>query len=355
MNILKNKKKIDFYFLFMLNYNKMLFYKLIDNKIRLYEIYYEDNKIITKFGYEENGLNINSKNYIGDFEKYVEKIKKQKLSIGFKIITYKELFDLKQTIKKENIFKPMLSHCYKDKINFVEFPCLVQPKLDGIRCIYKNGIFYSRTGKTLPISHIKIENIPENIILDGELYLHGLKFEEVVSNKHKLEYRIFDLYDKNNKNLKYYQRMKQIYYIIKETEFIKIIPNYICKDILDIEDKHKIYISKNYEGIMIKNLYGVYEVDKRSKNSLKYKLFKDDEYEIVSYKYGNGKHKDCIIWICKTKDNQIFQVVPDGPLESRKNVDIEKYIGKMVTVRFQELSLDGIPRFPKCVAVRNYE
>lgn len=48
---------------------------------------------------------------------------------------------------------------------------------------------------------------------------------------------------------------------------------------------------------------------------------------------------------------------PRGMWEQRKEWfdNGEAYVGKPLTVRYQELTQDGIPRFPVGIAVRDYE
>ena len=76
----------------------------------------------------------------------------------------------------------------------------------------------------------------------------------------------------------------------------------------------------------------------------------------MDVKEGTGREKGTAIWICKTGE-QHFSVKPEGTLEKRREylVEKEKYIGKQLTVRFQNLTAIGVPRFPVGVVVRDYE
>lgn len=46
-----------------------------------------------------------------------------------------------------------------------------------------------------------------------------------------------------------------------------------------------------------------------------------------------------------------------GTIESRKKMldNVDSYHGKMLTVKYQEISADGAPRFPVGIAFRDYE
>ena len=88
--------------------------------------------------------------------------------------------------------EPMLAQSYDKHGHKIEFPCFVQPKLDGIRClaIIQDGqvSLWSRSRKRITsCPHIEIELLTifnsGDIILDGELYNHDLKhdFEKIIS------------------------------------------------------------------------------------------------------------------------------------------------------------------------------
>ena len=121
-------------------------------------------------------------------------------------------------------------------------------------------------------------------------------------------------------------------------------------------NKYDEFIQNNYEGIMIRNKDGLYKIKYRSNDLIKLKPFNDEEYKIVGFKEGTGRDKKCIIWICENSNGKKFSVRPKGTLEDRKILfnNGNKYIGKMLTVRYQEL-LDDIPRFGIGISIRDYE
>ena len=95
----------------------------------------------------------------------------------------------------------------------------------------------------------------------------------------------------------------------------------------------------------------------QARRLLKMKEFQDEEFEIVGFYEGEGGDKGLIIWRCKTEDGKLFGCRPHGTHEERAELfkHGKEYVGKMLTVRFQELTADGIPRFPVGIAVRDYE
>ena len=78
---------------------------------------------------------------------------------------------------------------------------------------------------------------------------------------------------------------------------------------------------------------------------------------MVGFTEGEGHEKGLVIWTCKTKDGKKFNVRPRGTHEERAALFKEagNYVGKKLTVRFQELTGDGIPRFPVGITFRDYE
>jgi DNA ligase-1 len=121
----------------------------------------------------------------------------------------------------------------------------------------------------------------------------------------------------------------------------------------EIEEYHGKCVERGYEGIMIRNPKGLYK-QTRSKDLLKYKHFKTEEYQVVGHTVGKG---DIAIFECQTgteADNKTFGVMMKATLEQKKEIleNIHDYYGKWLTVKYQELSKDGIPRFPVGVGWR---
>ena len=257
--------------------------------------------------------------------------------------------------------KPMLAIEMETKL--LKFPAFVQPKLDGIRClIYKDTnsesnqiIFQSRQNKLFePFLHLlpdleKIFEKDHSLILDGELYCHGLGFEAVTSmvrrakvrhpDVEKINYVIYDCVSKET----YKHRMSKLNIFLKHVFFIETIE---VTKMQEIEDSHTHYADYGYEGIMIRG-DGPYKHG-RSKDLLKYKKFKDSEYLVVGHTEGTGAHAGTAIFVCESGADKKFNVVMNGPLEKRRDMlkHVNDYYGKYLTVKYQELSLDGIPRFP---------
>lgn len=273
--------------------------------------------------------------------------------------------------EKEEKYFPMLAHTYepntkKNKKNDITFPCFVQPKLDGLRCIMysQNGHVkcQSRTGTFFDsLTHITDELglffKNNKIILDGELYTDSIPFEELaglikkkklcVDDREKLKIVKYHVYDIINDKT-YENRLKDINSYIKNFEYVVKVSTYQVENIPQFKDYFSQFIQTGYEGIMLRNVNGLYRCNYRSHDLQKYKEFCEGEYVISSFKEGDGRDKGTVIWVCKTEDGKEFSVRPRGTIEKRKEwyCKANSYIGKKLTVIYQELSEMGIPRFP---------
>jgi len=265
------------------------------------------------------------------------------------------------------VIKPMLAQEYK---KVVHFPAWVQPKLDGVRCLIymENGevVFQSRQNNRYePLEHLvdEVKGIllrAPGIVLDGELYAHDIGFENVISmvrrakvrhpDIHKIKYHMYDLFYRE-KEMSYQLRRNLLCSLYNDEPNVVVVNTIQISTLSEINDLLHKFISLHYEGIMIRG-NGAYKHG-RSKDLLKYKLFKDDEFEVVGHHEGNG---GIPIFECKTGD-KTFSVAMKGTMESKveRMENVQNYYGKMLTVKYQELSLEGIPRFPVGIVFRDYE
>ena len=129
-----------------------------------------------------------------------------------------------------------------------------------------------------------------------------------------------------------------------------------CDNIEQVEKYHDACVANGYEGVIIRNLDGVYEFGFRSNDLIKLKTFDDAEFEIVGVVEATGRDAGTAVFVCKCKGGE-FNVKPQGTRELRAKYfeDADNLIGKMVTVQYQGLSDDGIPRFPSAISIRDYE
>jgi hypothetical protein len=138
---------------------------------------------------------------------------------------------------------------------------------------------------------------------------------------------------------------------------IKQLPTAVCNSADDAKYLHSKYVEEGYEGLILRNVKGLYKVGHRSKDLQKYKEFLDEEFPIVGFKEGDGLEKGCVIWTCRTATGLEFDCRPRGTREERCTLFRAgaTYIGKPLSVRFQEWTDDKVPRFPVGLTIRDYE
>jgi len=274
----------------------------------------------------------------------------------------------------------MLAHRYDKHSAKINFPCLIQPKLDGVRMLARkdNGVvvMWSRKGKIIDIPD-KInaqlcDMLDDGQCTDGELYVHGWTFQRIIAAVKKkrddtdlLEYHI---YDSPHPTLSFEDRLPQ--FGLQGARFPHYCQNWTIVDknikfvkTYDIENQHEfdtyenMFVQQGYEGMMVRNQNSAYKYKHRSYDLQKVKRFVDDEFKIIGGKDGSGREAGLIVFKCITSNGLEFDVRPRGSHEERAEIfkNLENYLDKYLTVRYQELTDDGRPRFPVGIAVRDYE
>ena len=115
------------------------------------------------------------------------------------------------------------------------------------------------------------------------------------------------------------------------------------------------FLEQGYEGAIIRECTSIYDQGNRSNYLVKYKKFQDEEFEIVGYKEGKGKDTGTIILRCINVNGIEFDCDLEGTFEYRKSLlsQGDTFIGKKLTIKFQEYTDDMIPRFPTGVNIRD--
>ena len=281
------------------------------------------------------------------------------------------------------IFKPMLANKFKEELYHkktssyvIPIPAYIQAKLDGLRCIsyIKNNevILQSRTGHkydNFTVLKKQLMNIfkvtGEGVYLDAELYTDSISFQELsglirltadktseeqIKKINTINYNLFDIFFSNSSDMIYATRKEKVEELLKisNINLIKHVKTTLIEDITTIETKHDEFVDEGYEGLILRDMNGIYEPSKRSKYLQKYKKFVDDEFKIIGYEEGSGGEKGCVIWRCITVDGKEFGVRPIGTREERQDYfnKANEYINSNLTVKYQGFTEEGIPRFP---------
>ena len=275
--------------------------------------------------------------------------------------------------------KAMLAHKFDDKRVDWSQPVYIQPKLDGVRCLFTKDGAYSRTGKQFKnIAHIELALIPffqqqPDVVLDGELYNHELKhdFEKIISLVRKqkptaddrleakklVQFHVYDYFDGVMYD-SYKTRMQQLVTSDIYDAQIKYVPARLVDSYNYARDIHTTFLSEGYEGSIIR-LDGLYKHG-RSYDLMKFKDFSDAEATIVGYELGKGKRTGTVGKFLMMDDEGVEFGCPPGKGYNYKDLsnmllNIKDYMGQRATFTYFQRTKAGSYRHPLFKCIRNYE
>jgi len=295
----------------------------------------------------------------------------------FENITSSELDELVPSLKtdQEGNLKPMLAKSFdKCQNSIFEKPLFNSRKLNGVRCMIKYSpeidscITISRGGKNYNIAarHIineltpYLRNHPE-LVLDGELYIHG-QYLQVISGLarletwspkcEQLEYWIYDLAIPNMVFTNRLNELTSIEIEFNDSKKIKVLEHVLTNSWLEIQKLHDAWVSEGFEGVVARKPDKEYQFGKRGSDMIKVKMYQDDEFLIVDYSKKLREEDFC--FICQTEDGKLFEAKPVGTREHKAEYleNIDEIIGKKGTIKYFEMSKEGIPLQPVFQSVR---
>lgn len=280
---------------------------------------------------------------------------------------YRQLGEVNNTFS----LRPMLAQDYTKYKHKAIYPCYAQPKLDGIRCLAtRNGLF-SRQGKDFTVlGHIEDALKPffdrhPDVILDGELFTKDINFQEIISavkrdSENELTKKVqYHFYDQVNLRSTFLDRNKELNtftpLLALDGIIIPVTTRMVSSE-SDMKKLHDTFVEQGYEGLILRNIHGLYTPDKRSYDLLKVKTFITEEFKICDVQPDKNGHA---VFTCETKEGYRFDVKPEGNDDTRRRylLIVEDLIGQMLTVKFFEWTTSEypVPRFPVGLAVRWYE
>ena len=278
-------------------------------------------------------------------------------------------------INKTQYFEPMLASKWEDSKDKITYPIFSQPKLDGIRCIVTKDGMFSRNGKPIISAPHIFESLKPlfeaygNIVLDGELYADKFAndFNKIVSlvkktkptdadlkeSKKNIQYWIYDLPDND---IQFGYRCDRLNHLFETFDFfnkhcVEVETN-ICNDEDEVMGLYEEYVEHGFEGQILRT-NGKYE-NKRSKFLLKHKSFIDEEYTIIGVCEGEGNKTNMVGYMTfETADGKPFKSNVKATFEESEEMfrNRKQLIGKQATIKYFNLTPDGIPRFPYVINI----
>ena len=276
---------------------------------------------------------------------------------------------------QENI-KAMLAHKYNE--DKADYPAFIQPKLDGVRCLFTaKGAVSRANNQFMNVQHIEQALKPffaknPTAILDGELYNHGLKddFEKIISLVKKRkptdadraeakELVQFHVYDVPTMKIGTYTDRYLFLCTLTYTYPICKVTTELALDFDEAKKMHDKNLKLGYEGSIYRTTYGKYK-GTRSWDLMKFKDFHDAEATIIGYEIGKGKREGTLgKFIMQDYEGNEFGC-PPGKGYNYKDLanmleNIHDYIGQYATFTYFERTKAGSYRHPHYKAIRNYE
>jgi DNA ligase-1 len=281
------------------------------------------------------------------------------------------------------MIKPMLAHKFSE--DKADFPGYLQPKLDGVRCVFTKDGAFSRTGKEfMNVDHLKEALKPvfdeyPNKILDGELYNHELRddFEKIISlvrktkptDQHRAEakkliqYHLYDVIPEQNILPSGYPTYKYrrgfLFWNVPKHPSLRVVDHVYVSTAENCSKIHKEYLKDGYEGSIYRSESGIYKHG-RSYDLMKFKDFSDAEATIVNYEIGKGKREGTLgKFIMQDEDGNIFGCPPGKGYnyQDLTNIldNIHDYMGQVATFTYFERTKAGSYRHQQFKCFRNYE
>lgn len=311
--------------------------------------------------------------------------------------------------------KPMLAS--DANLEKIKFPCMIQPKIDGVRAMYLED---KLTGRSLKqhknrfINHFFSDPMFKG--LDGEMIvgnypMHPDLCRNTSSALGSYEgtpfttWHIFDYITEETISLPYYKRLQmaeKVISTIKEKysllgSHLEVLPFIIVDSIEKLNEWEETWLMQGYEGLIIRDPHGSYKQGRSTAKEgglLRVKRFMDAEAIVVSItegeenlnvkqvnelgksfrsshqenKIGNGMVGNLI---CRLKndifdsnDNLIFSkdyeiVVSPGNMNHDDRIyyygNQQELIGKTIKFKFFPKGIKDKPRFATYQSIRNEE
>ena len=297
----------------------------------------------------------------------------------------------------KRLLMPMLAETYEKfdhaMVHATTVKRWMQPKWDGHRCLAHitadEVVLMSRGGEvidTMPHVVKILQGLREHrlvaqwkkVIIDGELFddkgdFEGLsgtirgkaKDDERQQAQDEMSYHPYDMFipistmddqPTGPMLMSYGERYKLLEEMVKDLnpKTIKLTPTLICgghKSLIVFRDK---CIAEHQEGCILR-LDLPYHPSKRSKGLYKCKVWIENEFEVVDFQSGRGSHDNKATFICKMPDSDLtFKATAPGTHADKERYlkDGEKYVGKMLTVKYFCLTKRGVPKNPVSKAFR---
>jgi len=193
------------------------------------------------------------------------------------------------------ITKPMLAGKCPENLDDLNYPVLVSPKLDGVRCLIIDGKALTRRWKPIPNDHVR-EFLEKHALegMDGELMPadDSVPFKDFSGavrrkdGKPRFVYKVFDRATDLSVpfNIRYVELDRAIFELLSWTSRIEVVPHILVASTSQLLDAHENFVQLGYEGTMVRDPGAAYKCGRSTTKQgqlLKLKDFADEEAEVL--------------------------------------------------------------------------
>ncbi len=276
-------------------------------------------------------------------------------------------------------------------LNTLQYPIYVTPKLDGIRCLFKDGVALSRTLKPIPNKSIQAwANKYASVLngMDGELivgpptsptvYRDTNSFVMSHDKEGQFYFYHFDYWDSPDW---LYEARVEGYIARNCPDNYRKVMHMKAVDAAHVLQLEEQVLEKGYEGIILRNPAGKYKYGRctiKEANAFKLKRFEDAEAVIVDFEeemhngnvaetneLGRTKRstnrsglsgKDALgAFICETNEGIRFSIGSGFDQEDRRNFweNRSTLIGQIVKYKHFPIGVKDKPRHPIFLGFRD--
>ena len=276
----------------------------------------------------------------------------------------------------------MLAHKFDESRIDWNNRVFLQPKLDGVRCLFTRYGAFSRTGKRfMNVEHLEgslklFFDVQPDAILDGELYNHKLKddFEKIISLVRKqkptdtdkddaqelVQFHVYDYIDGTDKL--YEERSNMLSKLLGDHAWmfygIRLVKTHVLKHLNHAKLLHKKMLQDGYEGSIVRQ--NTSYKHGRSFGLMKMKDFNDTEATIIDFEPGKGKRRGTLGKFIMLDSEGVKFGCPPGKGYTHDHLklmlkNVDDYIGKIATFTYFQRTKAGSYRHPHFKGLRDYE
>ena len=248
----------------------------------------------------------------------------------------------------------LLAHKWEDDRDLAGW--WISEKLDGVRAYWTGDRFLSRQGNIYHAPAWFTANLP-SIPLDGELWIDRKAFQRTVSivRRHdqsdhwrKVRFVVFDAPAAKG-GFETRQDFLEMTLCEHQPPFARMLHQERCRGLQHLREELSRITSLGGEGLMLRQPRSQYEVG-RSNTLLKAKLFLELDAEVAEQLAGQGRHRGRMGALLVQLANGLRFNVGTGFTDAQR--ETPPAVGSVISVRYQELTDRGVPRFPSFVHVR---